>query len=596
MENRPLIRETDDPTESSWEDLHPDEFLDDNDDEEEDEEEEKESASWFQELSENWTQHALAIVVAIVATVLAYNYQTRARIDDNVPMPFSYPVPTLDHIVMEYEPHEHLNDYARTSNITFCGDIHAKPMNHLVVMDFHVPKKLIPALEAHYYADVRKDIDYTNVFESIQQKQPLPSHSQLDCIENLSSSTSISYIRGLTHYFKDPSIYVLYPDYDPAKEAKMSANGLEEKPLLPAQLTFTGFGVKFFNLSPKPVLLYWDGRDERKLLGEIAPFESLGTATTPGQSFSVTPVYDSSHAMARWIVTADEVTLYFDPMDDNQVEKLAEKEKLLYNMQKLNQEFAKHYLIHAKRAWLGQFPRAFPLHPMWDTLFIGQKHTYIDEGEGRNYELRVESVLPKVLTIANFLSNEECDGLIQLALKEGLESSTVYSGSQARHTRDASTRSSENTWLERGNITSITDKVYRRAARLLRMDEVLFQKPVDDNVQAHHHSIAESLQVVRYRTGEQYTAHHDFVYPSQQLWYQPTRFATLLLYLNDDFTGGHTVFPRAVTRDLHDGVRVQPKKGTAVLFYSILPDGNVDDRSQHSSEPVKSGEKVRQDF
>ena len=125
------------------------------------------------------------------------------------------------------------------------------------------------------------------------------------------------------------------------------------------------------------------------------------------------------------------------------------------------------------------------------------------------------------------------------------------------------------------------------------MDESLFQKPVDDDVEAHHHSIAESLQVVRYRAGEEYTAHHDFVYPSQQLWYQPTRFATLLLYLNDDFEGGHTVFPRAVTRDLHDGVRAQPKKGTAVLFYSLLPDGNVDDRSQHASEPVLSGEKVR---
>ena len=29
----------------------------------------------------------------------------------------------------------------------------------------------------------------------------------------------------------------------------------------------------------------------------------------------------------------------------------------------------------------------------------------------------------------------------------------------------------------------------------------------------------------------------------------------------------------------------------AVLFYNVLPDGNVDDFSQHGSQPIKEGEK-----
>jgi prolyl 4-hydroxylase len=574
---------------SSWEDLDPDEFWhqedddnqhnDDSDDDEKDDDEENEAASWFQELREHWRQHTLAVLVAILTTAAAHPYRSPA------PMVHApAPAPTL-HL---YDAHEHLNGYTRTANITFCDTPLFSKDHYWKVMNFHVSKDLLPALHAHYSADVWHDVDYSRVLASLEQ---LPSHWQMDCIQQLAASSSVSYIRGLTHYYPDPSIDTLYPDYDPTAEAKMSANGLETKPLRPAHLTFTGFGVKFFNLSPKPVLLYWDAREERKLVGEIAPFESLGTATTPGQSFSMTPLYDADHAMARWVVTADDVTLYWDPMKDDQIQQLSQQEQLLYQMQKLNQEFAKHYLIHSRRAWLSQFPRAFPLHPMWETSYIHQKHVYRDEEEGRDYRIRVESVLPKVLTISHFLSDSECDALIHLAQNEGLQASTVYSGS--RKMRDSSTRSSDNTWLERGNITSLTDTIYRRAARLLRLDESLFQKPVDDEVPAHHHSIAESLQVVRYRAGEEYTAHHDFVYPSQQLWYQPTRFATVLMYLNDDFEGGHTVFPRAVTRGHHDGVRIRPKKGTAVLFYSMLPDGNVDDRSQHASEPVQSGAKVR---
>jgi prolyl 4-hydroxylase len=72
---------------------------------------------------------------------------------------------------------------------------------------------------------------------------------------------------------------------------------------------------------------------------------------------------------------------------------------------------------------------------------------------------------------------------------------------------------------------------------------------------------------------------------------QPSRFATMLLYLNDDMVGGETSFPRWLNSETSQPLLVQPQRGKAVLFYNMLPDGNYDERSQHAALPVKKGEK-----
>jgi len=80
-----------------------------------------------------------------------------------------------------------------------------------------------------------------------------------------------------------------------------------------------------------------------------------------------------------------------------------------------------------------------------------------------------------------------------------------------------------------------------------------------------------------------------------------------LLYLSDqedDTAGGETSFPLAQTGKTTDGVpgkttdgeaiplfKIHPGKGSAVLFYNLLPDGNGDVRSLHAALPVLKGEK-----
>ena len=140
----------------------------------------------------------------------------------------------------------------------------------------------------------------------------------------------------------------------------------------------------------------------------------------------------------------------------------------------------------------------------------------------------------------------------------------------------------------------IIDTIYRRAADLLRIDEALMRPRSKEEFprMGTSGSIAEALQLVHYDVGQEYTAHHDFGYNDMfENPKQPQRFATLLLYLNEPEEGGETEFPRWVNAETRKGLEVQPEIGKAVLFYSQLGDGNMDDWSHHAALPVKAGEK-----
>jgi prolyl 4-hydroxylase len=99
---------------------------------------------------------------------------------------------------------------------------------------------------------------------------------------------------------------------------------------------------------------------------------------------------------------------------------------------------------------------------------------------------------------------------------------------------------------------------------------------------------AEGLGVLHYRPGETYLPHYDFIPETPenapQLAVRGQRVHTLLVYLNDDFEGGETEFPRL-------GLRLRPPAGSAVSFPSITSDGRLDPRSLHAGLPPRRGEK-----
>ena len=98
--------------------------------------------------------------------------------------------------------------------------------------------------------------------------------------------------------------------------------------------------------------------------------------------------------------------------------------------------------------------------------------------------------------------------------------------------------------------------------------------------------------MVHYVNGQKYDSHHDWGVSG----YPQSRLITLLLYLTDQpdpSAGGETAFPKGAGGQ---GFKVQPKKGTAVLFYNLLEDGNGDDLALHAALPVHHGEKWLANF
>lgn len=89
----------------------------------------------------------------------------------------------------------------------------------------------------------------------------------------------------------------------------------------------------------------------------------------------------------------------------------------------------------------------------------------------------------------------------------------------------------------------------------------------------------EALAVLRYRGGQQYRLHHDAIGGARN-----QRCKTMLIYLNDGFLGGETNFPAI-------GKSIAPQAGDAILFDNVTGDGRIDQRSQHTGEPVRQGEK-----
>lgn len=415
---------------------------------------------------------------------------------------------------------------------------------------------------------------------------------------------------------------------------------------------FEGLAAKFINMSKERVTLFWEGNGHASAMKDYQPFTSSGTASFPTHHFFFTPTSTKSDTSKKNRLIEFDIGEYPDniyvydpylvPGDEPATEanlkaNLTPQQRKTYEKWRKNLSFNEQYKNFTGRSYLSNYPRDPPRHFMWPADHFGQEHwvtsreihfdntlptaslidpimaapkqrirsetdpidlvEYRDAREGAllNMTLRVLSCSPRVLEIPNFLSEAEVRHVLELAQDMDLSESTtgdVKGGGKPDESNRQKTRTSFNSWVPRER-TAVVDAIYRRSADLLRIDEALLRSRDKSEYPdwGSQQSISEALQLVHYGLTQEYTAHHDFGYGDIEQETNEARFATLLFYLNDGMKGGETSFPRYGNAETFRRLSVTPEVGKAVLFYSLLPDGNRDDFSQHAAEPIKEGEK-----
>jgi prolyl 4-hydroxylase len=94
----------------------------------------------------------------------------------------------------------------------------------------------------------------------------------------------------------------------------------------------------------------------------------------------------------------------------------------------------------------------------------------------------------------------------------------------------------------------------------------------------------EFLSILRYRPGEEYKPHYDWLPHGPEFERGGQRVVTALLYLNDAYEGGETRFIAA-------GADVKGEVGDILVFWNVDEAGRPDKTSYHAGAPVRSGEK-----
>ncbi len=175
---------------------------------------------------------------------------------------------------------------------------------------------------------------------------------------------------------------------------------------------------------------------------------------------------------------------------------------------------------------------------------------------------------PRVRQCERFVPDAVCDWLVGLARGRVKPAMMVEGyGAAPRLTRDRTNSDFAFTVFDADCIVAL---VRERISAMLRLPTIAMEPP----------------QVFHYDTGQELRPHVDFLQREGRdpAHYQGDRIATFLIYLNDDFEGGETWFPRVE-------LKARPPKGGAVYFANVDPAGRPDPLTLHAGLPPTQGEK-----
>ncbi|CAM8973431.1 unnamed protein product [Rhodiola kirilowii] len=190
---------------------------------------------------------------------------------------------------------------------------------------------------------------------------------------------------------------------------------------------------------------------------------------------------------------------------------------------------------------------------------------------------------PRAFVFRGFLSDEECDHLIELA-RDKLEKSMVADNESGKSV-ESEVRTSSGMFLNKAQ-DEVVDAIEKRIAAWTFLPE--------EN--------GENMQVLHYENGQKYEPHYDYFHDNINQQLGGHRVATVLMYLSNVEKGGETVFPNALEKlsqpkdenwsdCAKTGNALKPLKGDALLFFSLHLNATTDENSLHGSCPVIEGEK-----
>jgi len=173
---------------------------------------------------------------------------------------------------------------------------------------------------------------------------------------------------------------------------------------------------------------------------------------------------------------------------------------------------------------------------------------------------------PMVATVARMASPAECEWLIAAAMPR-LGPALLLTTPP----RPDPGRTNLSAWFKLAELDVIVEMIRTRIAR---------------TVSTALPSL-EISQVLRYRVGEEFRLHCDFLNPeakADEIAREGQRAMTALIYLNDDFDEGETSFPEL-------GLKLRVAKGDALIFANVDRNGRPDLRTKHAGLPPTRGEK-----
>ncbi|GER30953.1 prolyl 4-hydroxylase alpha subunit [Striga asiatica] len=204
-------------------------------------------------------------------------------------------------------------------------------------------------------------------------------------------------------------------------------------------------------------------------------------------------------------------------------------------------------------------------------------------GNGILLVVQILSWNPRALYFPNFATAEQCQNIIKIAKVQLKPSSlALRPGETAEATKGIRTSSGMFVGASEDK-TGLLDQIDAKIAKATMIPR----------------SHGEPYNILRYEIGQRYQSHYDAFNPAEYGPQKSQRVASFLLYLSDVEEGGETMFPFENWQNMDGnydftqciGLKVKPRTGDGLLFYSLFPNGTIDPTSLHGSCPVIKGEK-----